>query len=434
MTVGPFRFYGSPVAKVAVVSGGYRGDVLPYVPIARMLARRGHDVRVVVPADFHALLADEPFEVPDTPGHDLGPSFLAQYARFMARWGRRLHGARVPGLMLRAVTDRIDDIVTAIEPHARWADVGLLHPVAALSAGIPFDGTDTPWICGDLFPMLLPSAAAPPMGMPDLGPRANRLAWNAAGARAFDGYTGAKAFRERRARYGLPDDGWTLVGARCSPHLNLGLASRHYVDPQPDWPQDYELVGFTPWEGHDGEELADDIQAFLDDGPTPVAVCLGSSAADANPKVFEQVAEHLDRRGQRGIFLVSTTVNAERLRTMASSGHGIWPFAPLAPILERSRAVIQSGAHGTNALALLAGLPSVVVPTLEDQVWHGKRQEHLGTGILARRRLAPAIDRLLEDDDLTRRARALGEQLRAEDGVTTACDRIEAFLAVSNRS
>jgi rhamnosyltransferase subunit B len=418
------------VARVLVVTGGYRGDVLPFVPIARELARRAHEVRVLVPRDFHALLADEPFDVPVEEGHDFGPSFLEPYAPFMARWGTRLGGVRVPRLMLRLVTERLDEVIDAVDPHTEWADVVLAHPVAALSTTMPAERRGVPWISGDLFPMLLPSAAAPPMGAVNLGPRANRAAWQLARSSAFDAYSYANRFKAARRRLGLPVDGWNLVDARVSPHLNLGLASPHYVDHQPDWPTDYQLVGFTPWEGPDDFDLPDDVSAFLGDGPPPVAVTLGTSAASAHPALFTEIAEALDARGERGIFLTSTDANAARLRASgAASRHGIWPFVPLAPVLERCRAVVHSGAHGTNALALRAGLPSAIRPCLQDQVWHADRQEQLGTGVhIRRRRVRAAIARILDDGDLADRARILGEKISAEDGTSNACDAIDGFL------
>jgi UDP:flavonoid glycosyltransferase YjiC (YdhE family) len=40
---------------------GYRGDVLPFVAIARAMGEAGHDVPFVVPREFHPLLRDGPF-------------------------------------------------------------------------------------------------------------------------------------------------------------------------------------------------------------------------------------------------------------------------------------------------------------------------------------------------------------------------------------
>jgi UDP:flavonoid glycosyltransferase YjiC (YdhE family) len=208
----------------------------------------------------------------------------------------------------------------------------------------------------------------------------------------------------------------------------VGLFSSHYVPQQADWPQPYEVTGFTFWDQPPGYELPEDVRDFLQNGPAPVLVSLGTSAASARPQLFAEAAEVLDQLDERGIFLTSTAHNGVGLRP--SDRHGIWPFVPLEPLLRRCKAVVHSGAHGTNAMALRAGLPSVIRPCLQDQVWHARRQEQLGTGLAVRRhRLAPAIAQVLSDPSIAERAAALGEVVRSEDGPSVAAAHIDQLLA-----
>ena len=82
-------------------------------------------------------------------------------------------------------------------------------------------------------------------------------------------------------------------------------------------------------------------------------------------------------------------------------------------------------------MVLAAGLPSVVIPSIFDQVWHAQRQVVLGTGLYAKRtrHLADAVPRLITDPSIATNARRFGEILRAEqDGTTLTADHIEAFL------
>jgi UDP:flavonoid glycosyltransferase YjiC (YdhE family) len=82
-----------------------------------------------------------------------------------------------------------------------------------------------------------------------------------------------------------------------------------------------------------------------------------------------------------------------------------------------------------------AGVPSVSVPVLFDQLWHGRRTEELGIGRLARHgakrpaELHDAITAVVADDGYTERARAFGARLGEEDGVGNACDEVEDVLA-----
>lgn len=420
-------------SRIVFHSMAHRGDVFPYVPVASELARRGHDVTYVVPREFHPLFAAEPFRCVHS-GTDFSPRLLDQHGEFIARWGLRFGGAFVMRLYFgRFTIPHLDELFEAIDAEVAGADLLVSHPAAALVGAMACERRDVPWVAADLFPMLLPTAGEPPAGLPNLGRRLNRLAWRVARSPRLDRISSGDGFKAYRRRLGLavPDD-WNVVDARLSPHLNLGLASPSYVQARPDWPHNYRLVGFTHWSGPDGGRVPDDVRAFLEAGPPPIVVTLGTSGASARPELFERAAATLAGLGVRGLFLTSNDATADRLRTAVKDDSvGIWPFVPLAPLLGNAGGLVQSGAHGTNALALAAGVPSVIVPCLFDQRWHGRRQAELGTGVWVRRdrQLPAAVARLLSDRSLGERARALGEQIRAEDGTTRACDEIEALLA-----
>ena len=49
------------MARVAVTSWMYLGDVAPFIPVARRLHEAGHDVTFVAPDGFRSILEREPF-------------------------------------------------------------------------------------------------------------------------------------------------------------------------------------------------------------------------------------------------------------------------------------------------------------------------------------------------------------------------------------
>ena len=200
-----------------------------------------------------------------------------------------------------------------------------------------------------------PHATAPPAGMPNLGSTINRALWNAGRSRLVAPLIFRAEFVEFRDRLGLTTPrSWNVIDARLSPHRNIALSSPHYVEPAPDWPDGYDLVGFTPWNGPDGGRLNDDVLEFLAAGPPPVIVTLGTSGASAKPEIFEAVAPILDEPGARSLFLTSNAAITKRVRSAVGPEHGVWQFVPLAPHLPHARAVVHSGAQGTNALVLEA--------------------------------------------------------------------------------
>lgn len=167
---------------------------------------------------------------------------------------------------------------------------------------------------------------------------------------------------------------------------------------------------------------------FLEAGPPPVSVGFGSMNNVDPEEITTRVLDALRRSGQRGVLLTgwggigSADLPDEVFKT-DEVPHD-WLFGQV-------RAAVHHGGAGTTAASLRAGLPTVVVPFFPDQAFWGWRVSTTGVGPepiprkkLTPERLAAAILRAATDVDMEKRARLLGEKIRAEDGVAQA---IEAF-------
>ena len=104
-------------------------------------------------------------------------------------------------------------------------------------------------------------------------------------------------------------------------------------------------------------------------------------------------------------------------------------------------AVVHHGGAGTTAAGLRAGVPSLITPFLMDQYAWADRVAKLGVGIhvtdskkLTAEKLAQAIHTAVTDSALRARAAALGERIRAENGVAYAVELIERHAADFGRS
>jgi sterol 3beta-glucosyltransferase len=101
-------------------------------------------------------------------------------------------------------------------------------------------------------------------------------------------------------------------------------------------------------------------------------------------------------------------------------------------LFPRMAAVVHHGGVGTTAAGLAAGVPSIVTPFFADQPFWGQRVYELGVGPkpIARRRLTvdnltEALDRAVSDREMRKKAAALGERIRAENGIAKAVTIIE---------
>ncbi|MCP4168379.1 MAG: glycosyltransferase, partial [Chloroflexi bacterium] len=102
-------------------------------------------------------------------------------------------------------------------------------------------------------------------------------------------------------------------------------------------------------------------------------------------------------------------------------------------LFERVAVVVHHGGAGTTAAGLRAGKPTIICPFFGDQPFWGRRLADLGVGAdpipqkkLDTDNLAAAISQVMSDAQIRQRAAALGEQIRAEDGVARAIEFIES--------
>jgi len=406
------------VARIVVTSAAFWGDVMPFVPVARELSARGHDVVYALPTDHHALLAAEPFALADN-GSTFSPQDVMRDPRqrdLIDRRGMTMSGAALARYWAKRYTiAELDQVVDATTEVLAGADLMITHPTLGSVTGIAADVAGVPWITGHLFPMMLPTAERPPstVAIPELPGAAgravnravNRAVW-AGGERVTGLLTDDRAVNRFRARHGLPAVRASMLLGGVSRLATLVLVSPAYFPPPSDWPESVRMTGFTVWDGSGPVPAA--VEDFIAAGDPPVVVSMGTCAAATAQQVFAAVAEILDSLGLRGLYLVA---HDERARGPLAARDGVFAFAPLAQVLPRCRAIVQAGSHGTNAVAMQTGVPSVSVPVLFDQLWHGRRTQELGIGRLVtgkwqrRQRLTDAIGAVVGDPAYTTRAR-----------------------------
>ena len=100
-------------------------------------------------------------------------------------------------------------------------------------------------------------------------------------------------------------------------------------------------------------------------------------------------------------------------------------------------AVIQHGGAGTLAETIRAGIPAIVVPFIADQPYWAQQVYKLGVApkpikrnLLNEQRLTNALQTVINDTELRKKARELGHSIQEEDGIITAIDIIHNQLGI----
>jgi UDP:flavonoid glycosyltransferase YjiC (YdhE family) len=139
------------------------------------------------------------------------------------------------------------------------------------------------------------------------------------------------------------------------------------------------------------------------------------------------------RLGRRAILV--TGKNPRNLPAPLPAGMMACGYAPFSKLFPRAAAIVHHGGIGTTGFAMRAGRPMLVVPFSHDNPDNAERLARLGVARTVRRaacspdRLAAELARLLDDPEYSRRAAAIGERVRKEDGTKVACDALEEIGA-----
>lgn len=414
--------------RVLLIAVGSRGDVQPLVALGIGLRDAGHEVTLCSTPDFgnmvsghglgFAAIGISATEVMDSEfgrtwlGHSSHNPFveLHRFREIVKTWGVLIADD------LAALVGRHDLIVsgllTATAAQALAESSGARHAIALLA---PYEPTRAGWAS------LQPAA-------PEAWSRRN-LASGSFGAWFLAGVVRLPGVRVREL-LGLPREGRRRVRRlfRETPTL-LGF-SPAVVPPPADWPAGHTATGY--WVLDSGSWRDPDLEEFLDAGEPPVYVGFGSMSAHDADDTVAAVVTALARTGRRGLISSGGAGLGGRSLPDDVRVVGSVPHDRLFP---RCAAVIHHGGAGTTAAALLAGVPQGVVAHIGDQPLWGRRVAELGVAAAPIRRHQLTADSLTamitEATDPARagRAAALGEQLRAEDGVARAVAQLTETVA-----
>ncbi len=406
------------------------------IGLGRVLLAKGHRVAFAAESSWEGKLAPFGFEEhlvdlaapdPDAGDEDAGafwanyiaetkPEFRKPTIEQIETFVKPTYQALIDGAMY--CEPRLREIVAQVKPDVIVEDNVVLFP-ALVTAGVPFIrvvSCNPLEITGDgIAPALSGLAQAEPESW---GP------WRAAAAESLGEQW--EAF-----------NAWCQAnGAPALPHLEYmprDNAANIYV-----YPEAADYVGERPlddtWHRIESSvrDTDDDyvVPAHLADRPEDSALIylslgsLGGADVELMQKLIDALADSKHK------FIVSKGPVADQITLAANmDGDAIVPQTKIIPQVDL---VITHGGNNTTTESLHFGKPMVLLPLFWDQYDNAQRMDELGFGVRlptyewTPEDLHDAIDRLLADHDLRARLAAIGEQIRASDGVTRGAEVIEA--------
>ncbi len=419
--------------NVTIFAFGSRGDVQPYIPLGQRLQQAGHTVTVLAGDEFRDFVIGAGLTF-----HPLG--FRVREGISESEAARAiLEGRRS---LIRGMRDLIHTVGAVVEQmlDSTWqacqhADA-IIFSTLGLSACHAAEKLNVPGIWALTMPAFSrTSAFASPLFplLPVESRWINRathvaaeVAWQQLTVRPFNTWRRNSLQLPRLRRMS-----WPYARLNGKPLPRLYQFSPAVIPRPPDWDEHAYVTGYwfldePNWQPPPG------LIGFLESGPPPVYVGFGSMAERRAEEVTALVLQALALSGQRGLLLtgwadIGTVDLPDTVFRLDAAPHS-WLFPRMA-------AVVHHGGAGTVAAGLRAGVPSILVPFAGDQPFWARQVEKLGVGpapiprrVLTAGRLAEAIRVAVNNSELRQRAAALGERIRAEDGIGQAVEIIEHYL------
>ena len=411
-------------SRIVLSTWGSTGDIQPFLALSERLLKEGHEVRVCTSEiyrdrftkrgiDFYAV--GVPFDLDRL---NQAMDAIVQIkdplksATFVAQEG-----------ILYKADKWYEDCLKGMEGY----DLAICH-----SADVPGQEAairnNLPWITVSYCPGFIKTRYEAPSPIPNLGAPLNTLIWKVAEQLMrkqvdplFNDFITAIG-GEKRECIGLE--------GMYSPDLNLIAASPSVSKPPPDLPNKHKFTGAWFLEELD-YEVPPALQEFLGQGSPPIIISFGSMGGSRNAETTSILVEAVQRTGQRAIIQAGWgNLGMERPpENICFVG-----YVPHNFLFRQGCCVIYHGGAGTTAAACRAGVPSITVPHLGDQLYWGYTLHKIGVAPkpfhrqdMTPKRLAKHINQVISSRSMAERARALMEEIKTEDGLTTAVKLIEAF-------
>ncbi|MGL6259228.1 glycosyltransferase [Vibrio sp. WXL210] len=421
--------------KVLLMTIGSRGDIEPFIALGVGLKNKGHQVSLCAPVNFQSMieahsfkycfLTDELFEIVEKGTLEAMGSLISGI-----RTAVKMHRLAKPinRKMLR------QSIEAGLETRP---ELIIYHPKAMAAASIA-EKLRIPAVMAVLQPMVVPTQAFPPAGLPNLGKYFNRLNYRLI-EKGFGQYR-QELNQYRETLLALPPlrKGVSVLTRERGQSIPVLHAYSDLLIPRPnDWPETARVCGdwFLRGEQTDYQPPAE-LKAFLEHPQAPIYIGFGSMSGRDPKQTTRIVLQAVKASGVRAIIAsgwggLELADHDDKVLMIKGAPH-YWLFHKVA-------AVIHHGGAGTTAAGLRAGKPTLICPFFGDQPFWGQTVVKHGLGPkpikqknLTVDNLAHAISEMVTDQEMQTKAKQLGIQLMQQDGIDTAITWLEQQNLLSN--
>lgn len=406
--------------RIVIIAPGSRGDVQPYIALGKGLQNAGHFIRVVSHKNFKSLVRSYGLEFWSVDS-DVKGIVESKEMR------ERIENGNFLFMLAQMAKDAQREALSFAEgglAAAQGMDT-VLAGMGGLFIGLAIaEKLGLPFLQAYVVPFT-PTREFSSVLAPELPSPLNRFSHQLTRQLMWQGFRSADTLARKKV-LGIPASPFSGPYNSKSTHdMPVLYGFSPSVIPAPsDWSKNIHVTGYWFVDETDDWKPPSALRDFLHSGSPPVYIGFGSLSNQNPEQTADLIIQALARVDQRAILLADQG-GLQKMKVPDSIF--IIDSVPHSWLFPHVSAVVHHGGASTTAAGLKAGIPSVIVPFYGDQPFWGQRIANLGVGSkpiprrkLTVERLADAIQEVLTNKDMRRRAAQLGRKIQAEDGIASA--------------
>lgn len=416
--------------RVCFLTLGSRGDVQPYVALAKCLIKHGHQATICTGESFQGFIESNGIQYKKA---TLDLMTLANTADGKAVLESPL---KHPGLAMRlfrevvrpAYRKTMDDFYGA----AKGSDILVYHPKAFGAVDIAVS-LEIPCVSMPPIPITYPITEFPNIAVAstaNFGKAINRMTYMINQKAESAQIKEINDFRNKTLHLPKRKAGSYTLDRSGGKEIPTVYPVSPLLFPEVEsWNGHVVLPGFFFLHAESG--LDPDLEAFLCSAKKPIAVTF-SSMPLKNPDTFIRKLEAaLAATNNRAVVLSGNSgivkSNNERIYVTKQAPHDL--------LFAASKGVIYHGGVGTMAAALCAGIPQLIIPFSVDQPFWANRLNKLGYAIKPLREKTLTVAELsnalikMDNSQIQYMAKKIGEKICLENGVENVVVYLEKLIA-----
>ncbi len=414
--------------RIAIFTLGSRGDVQPYVALAKQAVKRGHSAVICTGQTFEKLIKENGVEFVKAENDLMALLKTEEGKDILNNAGK--HIMKTMQYMKKVIKPAYRESLDQFWAAAQNADLIIFHPKAFGAADVAFE-LGIPCISIPLVPITYPIEEFPNLAISpvkSLGKRLNKFTYKIMSLGEKSYLNEINDFRIKTLKRDKRKAGqFTHQRNGADIPVIYPISNALFPDVK-SWKDKVFLPGFFFLDSVN-QELEQNLKDFIAQGTAPIVISF-SSMPLKNPAEFKtKLIKALRETDNRAIVLtgVSGMTFDDNKNILAVSQ------APHELLFPHAKGILHHGGVGTMATALKSGRPQLIIPFSVDQPFWANRLSKMGYA------LTPLYEKTLQVQDLVQSfkdmekpeniasAKKIKELIEKEHGTDNAIDFIEKY-------